>query len=154
VKGAVVLALEKVFTAIDALRKAYPKRSFTIDGRLVGDIGEVLAEINYDIELYKTQKPKHDAETPDGRKVQIKATFKNSLTFTSIPEYYLGLKLYPDGSFVEIYNGLGRKISQRWKHRKGLGTTQLSFPLNELSILSARLHPYERIQRRRKFHVK
>lgn len=29
----------------------------------------------------------------DGRHVQIKATFKNSLTFRRVPDYYLGFKL-------------------------------------------------------------
>jgi hypothetical protein len=154
VKAVVVSALAKVFKAIEALREAYPHRAFTIDGRLVGDLGEILAEIWYDITLYKSQQPHHDAETSDGKKVQTKATFKQSLTFTSVPEYYLGLKLNADGSFVEIYNGPGKAILKRWKHRKGIGVVQLSFPVNRLEELSNTISPSNRIPKRKKSHAK
>ena len=72
----------------------FPDKAFTIDGRLVEDIGEVIATLEYDIELYEVQRAIHDGETSEGKKVQIKATFKNSLTFKTLPEYYLGFKLY------------------------------------------------------------
>ena len=41
-------ALDAIFLGIELLKEGYSnKRSFTIDGRLVGDIGEVIAERDY-----------------------------------------------------------------------------------------------------------
>jgi hypothetical protein len=37
--------------------------------------------------------------------VQIKATFKDNLSFRATPDYYLGFKLYPNGNYDEVYNG-------------------------------------------------
>ena len=56
----------------------------------MGDIGEVIAELEYDLELHKVPQPKHDATCSAGRRVQIKATIQNSLTFSISPDYYLG----------------------------------------------------------------
>lgn len=101
-RAAITGGLRLVFQGINSLKQAFPNRAFTIDGRLVGDIGEVLAALEYDVELHDVSRPNHDATTSDGRNVQIKATFKNSLTFKTVPDYYLGFKLYPDGHHEEV----------------------------------------------------
>jgi hypothetical protein len=147
-KATITKALEHIFQGIEQLRDAFPEKAFTIDGRLVGDIGEVIAALAYDIELYEVQQPCHDGETPDGRKVQVKATFKDSLTFKTIPDYYLGFKLFHDGRHEEIFNGPGRIIFERYRHRKGIGETLLSFPIDELKKLSGMVPESERIQLR------
>ena len=79
-RAAITDALRLIFQ-VKQLEKAFPNRAFTIDGRLVGDIGEVIAALEYDLVLHETSQPTHDADTADGRHVQIKATFKESLTF-------------------------------------------------------------------------
>src|SRR5436190_19759510 len=107
-------ALKLIFEAIERLKRAFPNRSFTIDGRLVGDVGEVIAALEYDVVLHDVSQPNHDATTSDGRNVQIKATFKNSLTFKTVPDYYLGFKLYPDGTHEEISNRTGKLILDRY----------------------------------------
>jgi len=102
-------ALAKIFDGIDSLRSAFPKKKFTIDGRLVGDIGEAIAERDYELELYSKLKKGYDAVAKDNRKVQIKATFKEKLTLKEVPDYYLGLKLSQEKihKFHEmIYNTL------------------------------------------------
>ena len=112
-------------------RAAEGNREFTIDGRLVGDIGEIIAALEYDVVLYEISQPDHDGTTSAGRRVQIKAKFKDSLTFKTVPDYYLGFKLFPDGRHEEIFNGPGNVIYERYKHLKGIGTQLLSFPLKE-----------------------
>src|ERR1044071_8960556 len=102
--------LALIFQGIAQLNRAFPTRAFTIDGRLVGDIGEVIAALEYDVALDTVSQPDHDACTADGRLVQIKATFKDSLTFKTCPKYYLGFKLFPDGRHEEVFNGPGRVI--------------------------------------------
>jgi hypothetical protein len=129
-------SLESIFSGIDALGEAFPDKKFTIDGRLVGDVGEIIARLHYDIELDKVSRPHHDGKW-GSRNVQIKATFKDSLTFTTIPEYYLGLKLCRNGQHEEVYNGPGINIFERYKNRKSIGKKQLSFPISELKEKTA-----------------
>ena len=115
---------------------------------MVGDIGEIIASLDYDIELDEVQQPDHDGHTSDGRLVQIKATFKDSLTFKTIPEYYLGFKLFPDGRYEEIYNGPGIAISECYKERKGINEKLLSFPISALKELSSLIQSDDKIKRR------
>ncbi|MBV8659962.1 MAG: hypothetical protein JO142_19250 [Burkholderiales bacterium] len=142
--------LALVFQGIERLKSEFPSRKFTIDGRLVGDIGEVIAERDYDLTLHEVSQPDHDAVTTDGRNVQIKATFKDSLTFKTTPDYYLGFKLYPDGRCEEIFNGPGHLIHGRYAHRKGIGTSLLSFPNKTLKALSITVEQSQRIPLRAK----
>ena len=108
-------ALSLIFQGIQQLEASLPNRAFTIDGRLVGDPGEVIAALEYDLVLHATSQPTHDANSADGRLVQIKATFL---------------------------------IYERYATRKAIGRVLLSFPINELRKLSARVPKHERIARR------
>lgn len=144
----ITAALALIFSGIEKLKGDFPGRAFTIDGRLVGDIGEVIAELEYDLTLHGVSQPTHDAITADNRNVQIKATFKDSLTFRKVPDYYLGFKLFPDGRHEEVFNGPGKVIFERYATRANIGKDLLSFPIKELSRLSAIVPDAERIQRR------
>jgi hypothetical protein len=132
------------------LQTTFPNRKFTIDGRLVGDIGEVIAEQEYDVTLHAVLQPGYDGRTSDGRNVQIKATFKDSLTFGTVPNYYLGFKLSANGDYEEIFNGPAQIILTRYAHLKGIGVKLLSFPVSELRKLSQSVVPSERIPKKQK----
>ncbi len=147
-RAAISEALALIFSGIAKLNARFPDKAFTIDGRLVGDIGEIVALLEYDIELYPVQTLAHDGITSDGRKVQVKATFKEHLSMTTVPELYLGIQLSPDGSHVEIYNGPGSLIAQKFSHRAGLGEKQLSFPITALQELSKTVLATQRVRRR------
>lgn len=147
-RSEITAALELIFSGIARLTTAFPNRAFTIDGRLVGDIGEVIGALEYEVDLDEVSRPMHDATTVDGRNVQIKATFKEQLTMRSVPEFYLGFRLRPDGSYDEVFNGPGRVIADRYSHRKGLGEQLLSFPVSELMKLSADVPPEQKIKKR------
>ena len=141
-------ALTSIFRGIERLQEAFPSRRFTIDGRLVGDIGEVIAQLEYDLTLDKVSVPDHDARMPDGRRVQIKATFKDSLTFKTCPDCYLGFKLDRNGGFKEIFNGPGELIRKEFSHRKNIGREQISIPIKRLCALSKQVNPADRVPRR------
>ncbi len=140
--------LKLILEGIGILQESFSNRKFTIDGRLVGDIGEIIAAAEFDVRLDEISRSRHDGETTDGRKVQIKATFKNSLTFTTIPDYYLGLKLERDGTHEVVFNGPGHVISDYYHKRQGIGARQLSFPLTKLRELSATIAESDRIPSR------
>jgi hypothetical protein len=148
-KKAIADSLAKIFCGINGLRDAFDsERQFTIDGRLVGDIGEVIAALEYEIVLDEVSRPGYDATTHDGRRVQIKATFQDKLTFKTVPDYYLGLRLNEDGTHEEIYNGPGKYIYERYAARKGIGVVLLSFPITELKKLQPKIKKSEKIRRR------
>jgi hypothetical protein len=146
---AITDGLALVFQGIEKLKSAFPNRKFTVDGRLVGDIGEVIAELEYDVLLHEVSQPTHDGTTTDGRNVQVKATFKDSLTFKTTPDYYLGFKLYSDGRYEEVFNGPGQLIHDRFAHRKGIGVNLLSFPVSELKEISKKVAKNDRIPKRK-----
>ncbi|MCB4791339.1 MAG: hypothetical protein LHV68_05570 [Elusimicrobia bacterium] len=142
-------SLALIFKGIKGLRDTFNnERQFTIDGRLVGDIGEVIVAIEYKVVLDKTSQPCYDATSLDGRRVQIKATFQNQLTFKIVPDYYIGLKLNENGTYEEVYNGPGKYIRERYSKRKGIGVNLLRFPVSELKKLQTNVNKDEKIPRR------
>ena len=141
--------IKRLHKSVAALRELYPEKEsgFTLDGRLVGDIGEVVAAELFQIELHEKLKHHYDAKTTYEPKlnVQIKATFKESLTFNHAPDYYIGIKLFENGEFRVVYNGPGKYIQQAFNHRKGIGKQLLSFPIKKLEEISFKIGENERI---------
>lgn len=147
-KNRLKVALASIFEGIDQLQAIAPNRRFTIDGRLVGGIGEIIAATEFDIILDEVSQERHDGVTSNGKKVQVKATFQNSLTIRKEPELYLGLKLYKDGRYDVIYNGPGHILTTAFGHRKGYGEVLHSFPIKKLEALSKTVNEEDRVPRR------
>jgi hypothetical protein len=144
-------AVKQMLAIVERLARAYPQKKFTLDGRLVGDIGEVLVEEAYAIKLYEDVKKQYDGETSDGRLVQIKATMKKSLTFPAdhVPNYYIGVQISADGSFIEVFNGPGIVAWEAVKNRAPLKKSNLySIPITTLAKLQANVSADDRIPRR------
>ena len=95
------------------LEQLFPGRHYTPDGHMIGSIGEALAASCYGLELFTAGAETHDAKAPDGRLVQIKATQIDRVALSSEPEWLLVLKIHPDGTFTEEYNGPG---ALAWGH--------------------------------------
>jgi hypothetical protein len=144
--------IKSLLNIVSQLQKIYPQKRFTLDGRLVGDLGEVLAEENYLIKLNNGLTKHHDAMCMDGtmRKVQIKSTMKDSLTFPSdhVPNFYLGIKINKDGTIEEIFNGPGKMIKQKIKNRKSTKAYLHSIPNNTLKKLNQEVPSDQRIPKR------
>jgi hypothetical protein len=145
-------AVNQMLQIVKQLQNAYPKKRFTLDGRLVGDLGEILVEAAYDIELHNELQKHHDGITSDGRQVQIKATMQNSLTFPvdHVPDYYLGIKIHPDGTFTEVFNGPGSVAWKAVSNRKPTKTNLHSISINTLARLNQNVQAKDRIPRRPK----
>ncbi len=145
-------AVKQLLAIVERLRAAYKEKNkqFTLDGRLVGDIGEVLAEEVYDIKLFEDLQKHHDATSADGRLVQIKATMKKSLTFPvdHIPLYYIGIQIHSDGTFTEIFNGPGAVAWEAVKKRKATKTNLHSVSISALRKLSVTVKDSDRIPAR------
>ncbi len=143
-------AVRQLLQIVQQLQDAYPKKKFTLDGRLVGDLGEILVENAYDVELFEDLKKHHDGKASDGKQVQIKATMQNSLTFPvdHTPDYYLGIKILPDGKFTVIFNGPGKIAKEAVKNRKPTKTNLHSIGIAALTKLNEKVKPNERIPMR------
>jgi len=114
--------IKQLLKITNSLRKKYGK-NFTLDGKLVGDIGEVLAKEKYGLKLYAENEPTHDGEEKaTGKKVQIKSSFKNNSYFPHhpIPEYFLSLNILENGELEELFNGPGQYILEHYIIARGL----------------------------------
>mgnify|MGYP001293386380 CR=1 FL=1 len=143
-------AIKQLCKITNKLKNNHKSKRFTLDGRLVGDLGEVLAEENYEITLFDNIQPLYDAKTHDGKMVQIKATFKDKLTFPTghIPELFLGLKLNENGSFDEIYNGPGKYIKELISNRKSPYNRLHLLPIKKLLEISSKITEREKIKKK------
>ena len=127
---------------VSALEKAYPGRHFTLDGHLVGSIGEVLAEYYYGVELYPASTPKHDG-CVDGKEVQIKATQRDVVLLGEEPDYLLVLYLANTGAAFEVYNGPGKLAWDSVENKDKRGYKHLR--VNKLMELDAEVKDADRI---------
>lgn len=93
-------------------------RHFTLDGHLVGSIGEVYAAERYGIKLFASSAPAHDGTAPDGKLVQIKATQRDSVGISAEPDFLIVLRIDERGGIDEVYNGPGEPVWSLFANRK------------------------------------
>lgn len=105
--NAIPKLIRELYHVVSELEALFPGRHFTLDGHLVGSIGEVLAAHYYELELLPASAIGHDAITQDGVYVQIKATQKSQVGIRSEPQHLLVLGLTSAGAHEEIFNGPG-----------------------------------------------
>lgn len=143
-------SIKSLLETTEILRRKFPHRKFTLDGRLIGDVGEIVAEHLYEINLYEKQEKHYDGtfKIDSEKKVQIKATMKNSLTYPThhVPQYYLGLKIDGDGKVETIFNGPGKVIQDYLdKNRKKPKSGLYSVSNQILKTLNAQIANRDRI---------
>ena len=102
--------IKELYKITNELESSYPGRKFTIDGHLVGSIGELIVAEHYGLELLPNSTETHDAVSSAGEYVQIKATQINRISISSEPDYLIVIKLFSDGSWEEVYNGPGKPV--------------------------------------------
>lgn len=99
--------VQRLVEIVAQLEAEFPGRHFTLDGHLVGSIGEVMAAYYYGIELYAASTEIHDGEV-DGKKVQIKISQQDNIVINHEPNYLIVLYLNRNGNIYEVYNGPGK----------------------------------------------
>ncbi|HTO35416.1 MAG TPA: hypothetical protein VLZ72_04200 [Flavobacterium sp.] len=107
------------------------KRKFTIDGHLLGSIGEVYAKEKFNLILLPNSEKTHDAYDPKTKEnYQIKITQRNKVGIRHKPENLIVIKIENDGLPKIIYKGKGEPVWEKIKHKLGeqkfiyLGTLQ------------------------------
>ena len=106
-EGNLIEILSRLFSCVSELEKKYNDRKFTLDGHLLGSIGEVVAKEYYGIILLGQSQKVHDGEL-DGLYVQIKITQRDRIDIAEKPKHLLVLFLdSKEKKFYEVYNGSG-----------------------------------------------
>src|SRR2546422_5218300 len=88
--------IQELYEVTDTLNAEFASegRRFTLDGHLLGSIGEVLASLVFDLRLERPSKEGHDARTKDGKRVQIKLTAVDSgIALYSRPDFLIAFQL-------------------------------------------------------------
>jgi hypothetical protein len=123
----------------------FPGRHFTPDGHLVGSIGEALASHYYGVELAPASTEGYDG-IRDGKKIEIKITQGFGVALSSGPDHLLVLKLLPDGSFQEHYNGPGAPVWALLSMRKPTKNGQQQVRLSALRKLMTQCDAAHRLE--------
>jgi len=145
--------IQMLFKISTELELAFPGRKFTLDGHLVGSIGEVIAAYHYELELLTSSSERHDAITKDGQLIQIKATQGfHHISLRSEPEYLIVLWINgKTGEVKEIYNGPGARIWEVCYKLSSNGTHSIA--LSRLKQLSLSVLDTQRIKQIHPFFV-
>ena len=139
--------VQELYHARNKLRQAFPELSFTLDGKLIGDIGEAIAMEHFGLTMLPGNSKAHDFVDAKGRKVQVKTTQKTTSnkgvglglekqTF----EHLIVLEVAEDGSYRILYDGPGTYIDAARAHK-----TSASLSINQLTELHAQVPKHERL---------
>jgi len=99
--------LDDLYTAADGLERLFPGRKFTLDGHLVGSVGEVVAAYMFELDLNPASTMGHDAKAPDGKNVEIKLTQGKTVAIRHEPDHLLVLHRPKGGPMRVVFNGPG-----------------------------------------------
>lgn len=139
--------IRRLYGIVGELERDYfdRHRHFTLDGHLIGSIGEVYAAERYGIDLFVSSTPRHDGVSPDGRFVQIKATQRSNVALNENPDYLIVLKIDEDGEINETYNGPGQPVWNLFAGRVRPKNGQYQVSLSKLRSLDKEVDKKERI---------
>lgn len=109
----VTLVLESLYASVSRLELLFPGRKFTLDGHLVGSIGEVVAAYMFRLTLVGASSQGHDAMAVDGRPVEIKFTQGKTVAIRHQPGHLIVLHRPAGGPVQVVYNGPGEAAWMR-----------------------------------------
>lgn len=142
-------ALRNLYAARRILAEAFPAHTFTVDGKIVGDIGEAIASAAFGLIKLRANAKDHDMQTADGRLVQVKATqaapAHRGVGLGRIKRSFdllLVLEFDETGRYDVLYNGPGTYIDAAREHK-----TSATLSRRQLRACQAKVAPHERLMR-------
>lgn len=145
--------LQSLFQTVNRLETEYKKynRKFTIDGHLIGSIGEVIVADAFDLELAPTGNALYDAwtKTKPKKTVQIKTTQIDRVSFSKItdtddaPDYIIVIQIDKTGEWQLAFNGPGKLVYENIGKPQKNGQSQIS--VNKLRNLIEKAKKSEQI---------
>ena len=144
-------ALRLIYRAQRLLGNAFNYR-FTIDGKIVGEIGEAIAESVFGLTRLSSGTRDHGMRAPDKRLVQVKATqgapASRGVGLGSSKrsfKHLIVIEIGREGYYEVLYNGPGRYIDAARKHKKSASLSR-----RQLRLCQARVPAKERLPRLRR----
>lgn len=137
--------VKQLYATVNELEAMFPGRRFTPDGHMVGSLGECLVADAYNLDLKTASNRGYDAITKGGLDVEIKATQSKSVAFRSQPQHTIIIKIMPDGTFEEIYNGPGSLVWEQFKGKRLPSNGQFQISLNKLRQLNRSVAQADRV---------
>ena len=120
------ILLDSLYGSADRLEALFPGRKFTLDGHLVGSIGEVIAAYMFDLDLNPASTIAHDAMCPAGRRVEIKFTQGRSVGIRHVPDHLVVLHRVRGTKVRVVYNGPGTPVWNAAGAMQSNGQRQIS----------------------------
>lgn len=139
--------VRQLYDTVSDLEAMFPGRHFTPDGHMVGSLGECLVADAYGLVLRTASNKGYDAITRSGLQVEIKATQSRSVAFRCEPAHTIIIKILPDGTFEEIYNGPGGLVWAEFKDKRLPSNGQFQISLHKLRQLNQLVAPEDRVPR-------
>lgn len=99
--------LDQLYDASGGLEEIFPGRKFTLDGHLVGSVGEVVAAYMFDLDLSPASTLGHDATSSCGKNVEVKLTQGRSVAIRHESEHLIALQRLLGGPVRVVFNGPG-----------------------------------------------
>jgi hypothetical protein len=120
----IAAALKDLYEAQAMLKSAFPEWPFSLDGKLIGDIGEVIAQKAFGLSRLPEGEKNHDMVTQEGLPVQVKATQKDrdskpvglGLKKTTF-EHLIVIEFDREGLYEVLFNGPGSYIDEARSHK-------------------------------------
>lgn len=135
--------VEQLNDIVRRLEQLFPGRRFTLDGHLVGSVGEVVAASMFDLDLLPASNQGHDARARDGRLVQVKLTQCAQVGLRCCPQHLVVLAMNKNGRFSIPFNGPGQPA---WDAAGPTQTNgQRSLSLAKLRRLDVDVDPKQRL---------
>lgn len=136
--------LDALYKSSGRLEAIFPGRKFTLDGHLVGSIGEVIAAYMFGLDLTPASTMGHDGIAPDGRRVEIKLTQGTSVAIRHEPDHLLALYRPKGGPVRVVYNGPGARPWEAAGKKASNGQCRIS--LVKLSNLNRDVAESQRLE--------
>jgi hypothetical protein len=133
-KIALPAPVAELYRAIEKLQKAYG-RKFTLDGHVLGSIGEVVAQETFGFELLPMSARAHDAHCKIRGAVQVKITGGKSIAMRQNCNHLIVLKVVNPQEAEVVYDGPGSPVWNAAGRMQSNG--QRSISLRKLVNLSA-----------------
>jgi hypothetical protein len=121
-------AVAKLYAAIAELESAYGEhgRRFTLDGHLLGSVGEVLAATAFNMKLLKMSAPIHDAVCGDRGDVQIKITASASVALRHECNHLVVFRIVSPEEAEIFYDGPGALVWENCGPKQSNGQRKIS----------------------------
>ena len=139
--------LDALYQGTDRLEILFPGRKFTLDGHLVGSIGEVIAAYMFDLDLLRGSNKGHDAVARNGMNVEVKFTQGSSVAIRHEPEHLLVLQRKKGSNVDIVFNGPGKPAWERAGKMQSTG--QRSISLSTLHTLDKEVPELARLKQLR-----